>query len=130
MPKFSAISQKRLDECHPLLRELMYDVIYYMDFSVLCGWRGEADQNEAHDKGLSKLRWPDSKHNKQPSLAVDIAPYPLNWRDHERFKELAYFVLGYAAAKGICVRWGGDFNQNYNEDDDGWHDLPHFEVRP
>jgi len=34
--------------------------------------RGEKEQNEAHARGASRVRWPDSKHNKPLSLAMDL----------------------------------------------------------
>jgi hypothetical protein len=49
-----------------------------IDFKILCGHREEKEQNEAFNKGNSKLKWPQSKHNSLPSLAVDIAPFPVN----------------------------------------------------
>lgn len=46
------------------------------DLAVLCGYRGEKEQNEAFAKGASKLQWPHSKHNHLPAFAVDLAPLP------------------------------------------------------
>ena len=44
---------------------------------------------------------------------------------------MTYFagmVMGIAKAKGIGVRWGGDWNQNKDLEDNGFDDLPHFEL--
>lgn len=75
------------------------------------------------------MKWPKSKHNSQPSLAVDVAPYPIDWKDERRFILFAGFVMGIAKAKGINLRWGGDWNGNFRVGDDGkLFDAPHFEM--
>jgi peptidoglycan LD-endopeptidase CwlK len=97
------------------------------DFTVLCGHRTKEEQNDAFERGASKLRWPQSKHNKTPSLAVDIAPFPIDWGDLQRFRELAAIILDEAAKLNIKLRWGGDFNMN-GKPDDKFIDMPHFEI--
>ena len=79
-------------------------------------------------RGNSKVQFPNSKHNSLPSLAVDAAPYPIDWNDKKRFALFAGFVLGIAATKGIRLRWGGDWNMNYITLDNRFDDLPHFEL--
>ena len=91
-----------------------------MDFTVICGERDKVAQDEAYGKGASKLKYPKSKHNRKPSLAVDIAPYPIDWNNHARFTELAKRFKRIAENKSINVRWGGDFK--------GFKDLVHFEL--
>lgn len=88
MPTFSKSSKERLATCHPDLQAVCNELIKQYDFSVLCGRRGEKEQNEAYKKGTSNVRFPNSAHNKTPSLAVDIAPYPIDWNNISRFKEL------------------------------------------
>ena len=127
MPRFSARSASRLAECHKDLQRVMNAAIQEVDFTVLCGHRGKAEQDAAVAAGNSKLRWPKSKHNKKPSLAVDVAPWPIDWNNRARFKALAKVILAEAAALGISLRWGGDWNSD-GDDSDGW-DLPHFELR-
>jgi peptidoglycan L-alanyl-D-glutamate endopeptidase CwlK len=120
MPKFSKISQERLKTCHPDLQKIMNLAIQEYDFSILCGHRSEAAQNEAFRTGKSKLKYPKSKHNKLPAHAVDIAPYPIDWNNIKRFEALADIVLRIAEEQGIKIRWGGHFKG-------GW-DKPHFEI--
>ena len=84
MPKYSERSQSRLMTCHPDLRKVMNEVIKVMDVSILEGHRNAAKQQEAFLAGKSKAQWPYSKHNKLPSMAVDVAPYPIDWDDRER----------------------------------------------
>src|SRR5687768_11435850 len=78
MPKFSQASIDKLATCHPDLRVLFNEVIKHFDCTISDGHRGEAAQNKAFDEGKSKLRWPNGNHNKLPSMAVDVYPYPVN----------------------------------------------------
>ena len=120
MAKFSNTSLARLMKCHPDLKAIMFEAIELMDFSVLCGFRGKDEQEEAFRTGHSKKHWPMSKHNKIPSLAVDIAPYPIDWSNTGQFEKLADVVKQVALSKGIKIRWGGDFKS--------FKDYPHFEL--
>lgn len=128
MPEFSKTSIDRLNTCHPLLQDIMKRAIKEYDFVVLCGHRGKEDQDRAVREGNSKTPWPKSKHNATPSLAVDIAPYPIDWNDRKRFGELAAVVMRIAKQRGVKLRWGGDFNMDGDKTTrDSW-DLPHFEL--
>ena len=118
---------ERLDTCHPVLRRLMLLSIEVSDFTVLCGHRGKAEQAAAYEAGHSKLKWPQSRHNVSPSLAVDIAPYPIDWNDEARFIALAgevkraWSAMTDAAKGGYDLSWGGDWVS--------FRDLPHWELR-
>ncbi len=74
MATFSDLSQQRLATCDERLQRIMNQAILSYDFSVLEGYRDEAEQNAAVADGRSKVNWPNGKHNQNPSLAVDIAP--------------------------------------------------------
>lgn len=133
MPKFSQNSLNELSTCHNDLIKLCNEVIKYIDFTVLEGFRNERDQEIAYAKGNTKLHWPFGNHNKNPSLAVDIAPYPVDWTDSEkarqRFVLLAGFMLCKAQDLGIKIRWGGDWNSNMDtRDEKSFRDYPHFEL--
>jgi hypothetical protein len=62
-------------------------------------------------------------------LAVDVAPYPVDWNDKERFYYFAGFVKGVASSLGISIRWGGDWNSDNNLKNQTFFDLPHFELK-
>ena len=132
MPVFSKASLKQFETLHPDLQRLLTEAIKYFDFSIVEGFRNKQDQNKAYTKGLSKVQWPNGKHNKNPSLAVDIAPYPIDWSDErkatERFVLLAGFVLCLASQLGLNVRWGGDWNQDKDTRNEKFRDYPHFEL--
>jgi peptidoglycan L-alanyl-D-glutamate endopeptidase CwlK len=129
VPAFSPRSQSALSTIHPDLQRVLKEAIKYVDFTVLEGHRGKAAQNAAVAAGKSKTPWPQSKHNATPALAVDIAPYPVDWKDTARFHFLAGFIKGIAAARGISLRWGGDWDGDNDLRDQVFIDLPHFELR-
>lgn len=131
MPKFSATSEARLMTCHPDIIRVMRRAILETDFTVICGWRGPEAQLKAYESGNSKLLYPKSKHNrskigagiwdKTMSDAIDIAPYPIDWKDTGRFKELAKIVLRIAEEEGVKLSWGGHWTK--------FVDMPHYEIR-
>lgn len=94
------------------------------DFTVVCGYRNEKDQNEAYQNGFSQLKFPNSKHNKSPSQAVDIAPYnattkKIDWDNNNAFILLSHIMKEIAFDMGIRIRWGGDWE---------WKDMGHWEL--
>ena len=84
---FGKSSQKKLESCHPKLIALFTEVARTcpMESTILVGYRGADEQNKAVADGRSKLKYPKSKHNHKPSLAIDIAPYPIKWDDVKSF---------------------------------------------
>lgn len=128
MPAFGTRSRSRLETCHPDLKRLFYAVVREFDCSVLCGYRDRDKQDRYFEEGKSKLKFPDSKHNKMPSMAIDIAPYPIDWDDINRFYYFAGYVKGKAEELGIKVRWGGDWDSDTEVKDQTFNDLPHFEL--
>ncbi|MCP5136584.1 MAG: M15 family peptidase [Gammaproteobacteria bacterium] len=125
---FSALSQAKLGTCHPHLRTLFLEVIKHVDCTVLEGHRSVLDQDKAFHEGRSKLRGGSSKHNMTPSMAVDVAPYPIDWNDRDRFLLFVGFVKGVAAQLGIRIRCGADWDGDGTTTDQTFHDLPHFEL--
>lgn len=128
MATLSKISLERLATCHPKLQVVLKEAIKHVDFTVLAGHRGEDEQNEAFVSKRSTKRWPESKHNAYPSLAVDIAPYPVDWNNIERFRFVSAFILGLAAGMGIKIRAGVDWNRNFDPKDEEFIDGPHLEL--
>ena len=128
MPHFSQRSLDRLSTCDNRLQLVFNKVIQHFDCTIIQGYRPREEQEQAFRNGRTKVHWPNSKHNKQPSLAVDVAPYPIDWNDRERFHLFAGFVLGTASSKGITLRWGGDWDRDTEVDDNTFDDLPHFEI--
>ena len=129
MAKFGKTSKKRLKTCDERLQSLFNEVVKVFDCSILVGHRGEEDQNKAYKEGNSQVKWPKGKHNKKPSSAVDVAPYPIDWEDRERFSYFAGFVKGVAWRLNIPIRWGGDWDGDTELSDNNFDDLVHFELK-
>lgn len=131
MPKFSQRSLSRLETCHEDMQKLFKEVVKHFDCTIIEGRRGKEAQDEYFRTGKSKLKWPNSKHNAQTpdlSRAVDVAPYPIDWKDKERFYYFAGVVKGIATQMDIPLRWGGDWDQDTQVHDQTFFDLPHFEL--
>ena len=129
MPKFGKKSKERLATCDEKLQKVFNEVIKYVDCSVLEGNRNEERQNKLYDEGKTKVRFPKGRHNRYPSKAVDVTPYPVDWKDRERQTLFAGFVIGVANQMGIKLRWGGDWNQDFQVNDNKFDDFPHFEIK-
>ena len=129
MAKFGKSSRARLATCEDELQKVFNEVIKYVDCSVLEGRRGQERQNKLLLESKTKVQYPLGRHNAIPSRAADVVPYPVDWNDRERFHLFAGFVLGIARGMGINLRWGGDWNQNFEVDDNMFDDFPHFELR-
>jgi hypothetical protein len=135
MAKFSKRSLDRLTTCHPDIQKVMNEAIKHFDFAVLSGFRSPKEQLELYKQGreFKDGKWvkvgrvvtnvdgvnTKSKHNHSPSQAVDIAPYPIDWDDIERFEQMAVVVMYCAKKLGIKLIWGGDWSMK---------DYPHFEL--
>ena len=129
MPSFGKKSRENLSTCHEDLQKVFNEVIKHVDCSVLEGHRDERTQEKLYAEGKTKGRYPLGRHNAKPSRAVDVVPYPIDWNDRERFHLFSGFVLGLARGMGITLRWGGDWNMNFEVDDNKFDDFPHFELR-
>ena len=128
MPKFSDKSLDKLQSCHTDLQKIFNEVIKNYDCSVLEGHRSNERQDELYSQSRSKLKGGQSKHNHIPSLAVDVAPYPINWNDKIRFYHFVGYVRGVASQLGIEIRCGADWDGDFDFGDQTFNDLPHFEL--
>ena len=136
MPKFSKASLSKLESCHKDIQSVMNEAIKHMDFVVLAGYRTPNEQFELYKKGRTFQggKWVKtgntvtnldgktklSNHNYSPSLAIDIAPYPIDWNDTDRFEALAEVVKKAAKTVGVDITWGGDWVSPI--------DMPHFQI--
>ena len=139
MPEYSEISQERLSSCHPDLQKIFQQVIKFVDCSIFCGHRGETAQNQAYAENLSTLQYPFSKHNSNPSMAVDAGPYFPELKNTDWDDKVAYGVFaGHVKQVAMqlleagdithAIRWGGDWDGNGRSSDETFIDLPHFEL--
>lgn len=130
-------SMKKLATCTPELINVVLAVEKRFPLKVICGHRGQVEQDAAFNSSpkRSQTPWPESKHNKLPSLAIDIVPLEhigekefIDWNDRERMTLLAGFILTEAFHQGFKFRWGGDWNRDTGLKDNEFDDLPHFEL--
>ena len=128
MANFSDRSQVNLATCDEKLQEVFEQVVQHFDCTVLEGHRGEARQNQMISEGKSQLDWPNSNHNTSPSSAVDVAPYPIDWSNRDRFHLFAGYVMGIARSLGYSLRWGGDWDADTETSDNRFDDLVYFEI--
>ena len=129
MPYFGKESKKHLLTCDNKLQKVFNEVIKHVDCSVLEGHRSKDRQNKLYEDGKTKVKYPNGRHNRQPSSAVDVTPYPVDWKDRERQTLFAGFVIGVASQMGINLRWGGDWDQDFQVVDNRFDDFPHFELK-
>lgn len=128
MPVFGARSKARLDTLDVDLRWILYGAILVTDFTVICGARSKEEQDEAFASGHSKVQWPNSKHNTSPSLAVDVAPWPIDWKDDLAFARLYGVIEACAFTRKVQLRWGGDWDGDGSSRDQTFMDIGHIEV--
>ncbi len=131
---FSTISRMRLEGCDQRLQAVCERVLETIDCSIIDGHRPKERQDEAFRTNKSEVKWPDSKHNSTPSMAVDCAPYPIDWNDRERATLFAGFMMATALAIALArgerwrLRWGGDWDTDWKVNDNHFDDLWHFEI--
>jgi hypothetical protein len=111
------LCNEKLKDAHPRLRAFWKPFqAEHKDAHISWTFRGEADQNDAVRRGTSSLKWPLSKHNKRPSLALDafrLLPTGADW-GHKWYNE----VFG-PAVEAFGLKWGGRFKRP---------DRPHCEL--
>ena len=131
MPKLGKRSKSRLKGVDSRLINVLNEVCKYFDITVIEGLRSQERQNELVAQGKSKTKF--GKHVQ--GKAVDIAPYPIDWKARDDFHYLGGFVLGIASQMGINIRWGGDWSDSSlsqnsrTTKDNNFDDLVHFEIK-
>lgn len=141
MPSFGESSRKHLDTCRAEIVKTLEIVVIEYDIIVIEGRRSWERQEELLRLGKTKVGPGESKHN-PPKLAdgsedqnwlsdaVDVAPYPINWKDAKRFIYMAGLIIGVGRTLGFDFRWGGNWDEDQVIiDDQNFDDLPHFEYK-
>lgn len=135
MPSFGRMSVSRLSTCDRRWKRILQEVVTYYDCTIITGHRTEEEQNIKFAEGTSEVSWPSSKHNSNPSMAVDVAPWPIpvdwgdkEWKERTKFYELKAIIFFVAAKQGVEIRWGGDWDRDYDYLDNKFDDLIHFEI--
>lgn len=131
----------------PPLRDLYWFLLNYIDLKALYGLRDEKLQNELYDKKASKLKYPESRHNKSLILekrkdpkfkkysdAVDLLVFvdgkPRDDKDSHKYYIMMWGIArAWAELHGVTLRWGGNWdNDQVILDDQDFDDLMHIEV--
>ncbi len=129
MYRFSDRSKKNLETSSVELIKLCNEVIKHIDFTVIEGYRNSERQYALYKNGKSQIDGitQKSKHNHNPSRAIDIIPYKKghNPFDGTEKSELMFYRLfrefKIASKKlGIDINWGGFWS---------FKDYPHIELK-
>lgn len=77
--------------------------------NIHCSWvyRDEKSQNQAFKQKLSKLEYPQSKHNKLPSEAIDI--FQIISGKAEFDSVFNHEIVKLSKANGFKLRYGAEF---------------------
>ena len=135
MPYFSKSSKNKLETCDPELQTLFNYVIKFFDFTVICGTRGREEQDHAFQNGFSTVQYPNSKHNENPSQAVDVVPWPIQWNNTDRMRYFIGFVKGVAqmlkdyGSMEVEITTGIDWDNDTILKDQRLKDCPHFQIK-
>mgnify|MGYP001210679241 FL=1 len=124
MPRFGSRSRRRLKGVDAKLVNVLNATVKIMDITVIEGVRSKERQAELLEKGATKVKY--SKH--MEGRAVDVAPYPIQWKDRERFHYMGGIIRGVGSQMGIKVRWGGDWDSDGEVKDNNFDDLVHIEL--
>ena len=119
-------SRENLATCDPKLQTIFGAVDRFIPLRVIEGHRSPERQIQLFNEGRSKVKV--GEHNTTPSRAADVASLPINWKDKDKFYYFAGFVIGMGAAMGYKLRWGGDWDQDHELNDQTFMDLVHFEI--
>jgi hypothetical protein len=120
MPSFGPKSKQCRAELHPDLQRVVDRAIKKIDFSIICGRRGEKEQEEAFTKGNSKAHFGQSPHNKSPSAAFDFVPVPCDWDNLEAFRKVVDVIKECAKEEIVHINCGIDWKK--------FADSPHIEL--
>tara|TARA_R100001594_G_scaffold122401_1_gene158544 strand:+ start:930 stop:1310 length:381 start_codon:yes stop_codon:yes gene_type:complete len=125
MPKFGKRSKERLKGVDSRLVNVLNELIKIMDVTIIEGVRSAKRQEELLKKGATKVKY--SKH--MEGKAVDLAPYPIDWKNRDGFHYMGGMIRGIAKQLNVPVRWGGDWDGDGDVKDNGFDDLVHVEIK-
>lgn len=129
MPKFGKRSKERLKGVDTKLVNVLNELIKIMDCTIIEGVRSKEKQQEYFKKGKSKIDGITKKGMHQLGKAIDLAPYPIDWNDRDRFHYMGGMIRGIAKQLNVNVRWGGDWDSDGQTKDNSFDDLVHVEIR-
>ena len=125
MPRFGKRSKQRLKGVDTKLVNVLNELIKIMDLTIIEGLRSEERQEKLLKEGKTKTKF--SKHIQ--GKAVDLAPYPIDWEDRERFHYMGGMIRGIGKQLNTDIRWGGDWDSDGAIADNSFDDLVHVEIK-
>ncbi len=145
---FSRRSFQRLNTCHDDIIAVCNELILITDFTVITGRRTQEEQFHlfksgrerfkgtwevvnrkkvvTYKDGFKRLSRHQTEHG-EVSTAIDLAPYPIRWKNIERFQFLAGAFLGIAHRLQMQeiiysqFEWGGHWKR--------FKDYPHIQIK-
>mgnify|MGYP003136388181 CR=1 FL=1 len=129
MYKFGKKSKQRLKGVDAKLVNVLNELIKIMDVTIIEGVRSKEKQQEYFKNGKSKIDGVTKKGMHQLGKAVDLAPYPVDWKNTKRFYYMGGMLRGIAKQLNIKVRWGGDWDSDGKIKDQTFNDLVHIEIK-
>ena len=124
MYRFGKRSKERLKGVDVRLINVLNELIKIMDVTIIEGLRSAERQEELLAKGATKVKY--SKH--MEGKAVDLAPYPIDWAERDRFHYMGGMIRGIAKQLNVPIRWGGDWDSDGEIKDNNFDDLVHVEI--
>lgn len=145
MAEFGKMSKDRLSTCDDKLQRVFNKVIQEFNCTVTCGHRTQGEQLQLFKQGrtLTDGKWiktgktvtnidgykKTGTHNYYPSKAIDVCPYPIDWNNLGRFKELHKVVMRVASEEGVELVWGADWDSDGDIAEHSLQDYPHYELK-
>lgn len=135
-----------LSTSHPDIVHIFNKVAEIYELSALEGARLDSRQLELFNMNppRTKLNGIDKKSKHQVneiqplSMAIDVAPYPIDFGNESKVRARFYFLAGIVSmathqllSDGIIthtIRWGGDWDRDGVFEDQSFDDLPHFSL--
>lgn len=153
MPYYSRLSKKKLETCHPDIQTVFNYVIKYFDCTIIYGHRSTGLQFKLFKKGRIKIRgiWVIedegrivtncdgykklSEHRFNPSRAIDVIPYPIQWENTRRMLFFIGFVKGiarmlkdYGTIDSEIIS-GRDWDDDTILTDQTFNDFAHYQIK-
>lgn len=124
--QWSKKSLERREGVHPDLLAVADKALSYGEIDMMVlpegGVRTKEKQAELVKRKVSKTM--NSKHLIQSDgygHAIDLAPYPVEWGNIKRFKDLGALMKRAAKELGIEIEWGGEIWPTFR-------DYPHYQL--
>ena len=124
MYKFGKRSRERLKGVDTRLINVLNEMIKMMDVTIIEGVRTKERQAKLLKQGATKVKY--SKH--MEGKAVDLAPYPIDWKNRDGFYYMGGMIRGIAKQLGLNIRFGGDWDSDGDTKDNSFDDLVHVEI--